>query len=461
MRSRVLVPTLLALSLSPSAVLAQGGDCDLVSTSTSRTQILNAGTPQQMFFIGGGAILRCPDGLSIRSDSAVHVEISNSTEFIGHVVYRDSARVLTAGHVQYLGAGMGQVVARDNVVLTDTRNGSTLRGPFLNYMMKNETRPEDYISLPTGRPVATLIRPSAQDSTKMDTTVMVSNTMEIFGETRFVGRGDVNITRGTVKAFAATAEFMEGTNRMRLVSNARVETEDYTLNADSILSETTEAGEFREVLAEGQARLKSQDLQADAPRIRVQFTDGVVSRLFAIAPDTAAKPRVQAHAVSPDFSLDADSIDVVAPQQKVESVTAVGTAYGVRTTADSAVAAQPELVRHDWVRGDTIIARFTEAPPPPANLPADSARPDRVLEHLDVRARAPGQASSLYRAPDRSNPAAGYTVNYLLARRIQVSLENGEVERVEAEGQIHGLYLRPTGGPPGTTARPGGATSRP
>jgi hypothetical protein len=191
--------------------------------------------------------------------------------------------------------------------------------------------------------------------------------------------------------------------------------------------------------------------------VRIYLEEGEVERLVAVG--VVDDEDMRAVALSADFKLIADSIDALAPAQVLETVTAVGAAFGESLAADSTAPADttatetPELIRHDWVRGDTIIARFTAAPPP--TEPTDTAGPDRVLEQLDAMAGDSQPASSLYRMEDRQ------AVNYLVARRIIVKMLAGQVTTVEADQEVHGLYLRSPGtGAEPTNERTGGANRR-
>lgn len=422
------------------------------------TSSFGVNTPNQVDFLGGGVTLRCDGGTTIRSDSAVNTTINNRLEFIGRVRYADTLRTLTSDYLQYLGQSR-LIIANRNVVLTDLRNGSRLEGPFLSYYLASETRPEEVLQMPQGRPRATLVRPSAADSARQDTTIVDANMIEIIGENRFVGRGDVQIERGELDASGGQVVFREQTNLLTLTTGARIRTEQYTMLGDTIVAAGDSAGgDFRDIESRLGAQLESEDLNVTGHGIHIFLVDGEVDRLTAVG-DTARSVRAVAH--SPDFRLEADSIEAVAPAQVLETVHAFGAAYGERVTTDSAVAAMPELIRNDWVRGDTIIAAFTDAPPP--EEPTDTAGPDRVLERLDAMGGASGPASSLYKMQERNAEPGSYAVNYMVARHIVVVLEGGEVTTVEAEEEVHGVYLRPPGsgradgtggaGPPGTGGR--------
>jgi lipopolysaccharide export system protein LptA len=446
----------LLLCLPALAQAQQRQNCELVRAGTTNT--FNQDSPNQMDFLGGGVRLRCDRGTTIIADSAVRTVLNNRLEFIGSVRYADTTRTLTSEYLQYLGRER-LIVATQNVVLTDIKTGSQMTGPFLSYYLKTETRPEEILQMPQGRPRALLIRraardtlqPAALDTLRRDTTVVDANLIEVIGSNRFVGRGEVEITRGTVRGFGGEVDYAEQVNVLTLKNQARILSEEYTLEGDTIVAEGAEGDQFREITSRGTAKLDSKDMNVTGQGVRIFLEEGEVNRLVALG--VPGDEEVRAVALSEDFKLIADSIDALAPAQVLQTVTAVGSAYGESLSADSAAAEEPELIRNDWVRGDTIVARFTEAPPP--TEPADTAGPDRVLEQLDAMAGEGEPASSLYRMQDRQ------AVNYLVARRIVVKMVAGEVTTVEAEEEVHGIYLRsPGSGAQPTNQRTGGSNRR-
>lgn len=467
--TRSLPALLLLFALLPGSGSAQARECEVFHTGTGTSF-----RDQGMTFLGGGVRFVCPGGVRIRSDSLAHIEFTGLAEFIGNVHYADSLKTLTSAYAQYVGRE-SRISARDNVVLTDLRTGSTIHAPFLDYFQENETRPESMVLIYSGRPHAVLVRKAEaavppDTAAAADTTVVDSDQMQIFGERLFVGRGNVELTRGTMKGYGNEATFDQLGDSLRLAGMARVVTEDYLLSADTIGGLLTEGEQFREVDARRQAKLESDELQAEAPRLRIFFEDGEVQRMVGIGDrpvgDAAAPPPVsgmpaagQARANSADFRLVADSIDALAPGQRLERVVAVGAAFGERTTPDSVAATRPPAAARDWMRGDTIIAMFIT---PPATEP-DTAQ-DPVLDSITT-VGVTDQARSLYAMPDENDPAGRLAYSYLLAHRIHVTLRAGEVATVNAEGKdgqpVHGLYLQPsdsTQAPP--PRRAGGGTRR-
>lgn len=446
-RDRLALFVVVALMVSAPAQAQRRQNCELVYAGTTSSFGIN--TPNQVDFLGGGVTLRCDGGTTIRSDSAVNTSINNRLEFIGNVRYADTLRTLTSDYLQYLGQ-QRLIIANNNVVLTDLRNGSRLEGPFLSYYLETETRPEEILQMPQGRPRATLVR-AAQDTARSDTTVVDANMIEVIGQNRFVARGNVVVQRGEVDAKSDQLVYREQSNELTLTGEAQIESEQYTMVGDTIVALGDSASsEFSDVEARLNAQLLSDELTVNGRIVHVFLAAGQVDSLSAVG-DTAGG-RIRAVASSPDFRLEADSIHAVAPGQVLEAVHAFGAAFGERITPDSLATDRPELIRNDWVRGDTIVAQFADAPP--AEAAADTAGPQRVLERLDASGGANGLASSLYRMQEQGAEPGTYAVNYMVARHIVVMLADGEVTSVQAQDQVHGLYLRPPGSARGPEETP-------
>jgi hypothetical protein len=152
---------------------------------------------------------------------------------------------------------------------------------------------------------------------------------------------------------------------------------------------------------------------------------------------------LRANVVTPEFNLIGDSIDALSPAQKLEQVTAVGRAYGSRQ-ADSTDLKLPPLIRSDWLRGDTIIGFFTEAPDSikARRAPNDSSF-DRVLERL-IASGGEQPATAMYRMREANDTTTDQLqVNYITAKRITARFKDGEVHDVSAEEKVAGVYLQP------------------
>jgi redox-sensing transcriptional repressor len=165
----------------------------------------------------------------------------------------------------------------------------------------------------------------------------------------------------------------------------------------------------------------------------------------------------------------ADSIQADAPLGVVERLTAVGRAYGTRA-ADSLSADLPELIRTDWLRGDTIVGTFLQVEGAVAAADSIAEEGDTARTELETLT-AIGSARSLYRMDSSNDENGAQAVNYLVATRIALRFEGGEVASVETVGPVEGVHLEPvraaraedeaTGEAAPPAAEPQGGTSGP
>ncbi len=183
----------------------------------------------------------------------------------------------------------------------------------------------------------------------------------------------------------------------------------------------------------------------------------------AAAPDTARAPAQDtARADSVAVAAPADSAAAAAPPDSgaalapadstaapvpADSAAAGGT--GADTTEVAAEDDEPaeeeeeaeeiELATDgsaNWARGDTLVAIFERSEAPVAD--SGALAPDPFMRQLLLD----GNASAFYRMVRDSTTSARPSLNYIVARRIQVDFEAGEPTGVEGEHAI-GAYLEP------------------
>lgn len=114
---------------------------------------------------------------------------------------------------------------------------------------------------------------------------------------------------------------------------------------------------------------------------------------------SAVLPPARPRAVAETFELEGDSIDVLAPDEVLERVVAVGSARGESLARDSLNTEDtPEIARSDWVSGDTITAVFQPvAADTSAEAGAEPAAGETSGGYQLDRLVASGEAASLYR----------------------------------------------------------------
>lgn len=434
------------LALLLAAPAAGQGSCTVVDARSARRLAGPGGT--EILFVSGPLEVHCGTDVVIRSDSAHNT--GRELRLIGDVFYQDSTQTLTSSTATYE-RDIGRVTARGDVVVRDRAGPSVVRGTELVYDREMPDRPDVRIvvrgrpraylyedgtpALPAGMEPAPALRIVGDDTIPAALQVDADR-LELQGESRILAHGRVQMIRENIRAFSDAADYDQAAGRMELTASARIEGEGYELFGDRILANLVE-DELERVHSEGNAQLLGEDIDVRAPVIDIALSQGDVERMIAVSHQDG----VQANAVAQDFTLIADSIQVDAPGGEVDMLTAVGDAFGTRHP-DSLSASLPEVIRTDWLRGDTIVGTFVRvAGAEPDSLgrieAGDTARTD--LETLT----ATGNARSLYRMEAAGGRDAGQAVNYLVATRIALRFEGGDVASVETVGPVEGVHLEP------------------
>lgn len=441
-RRAILPPLAVALALLlPHAVQAQ--DCEVVENETF--QLINQGTPQQVTHVTGVAF-RCPGGKLLRAADAWSYEATGIITMTGRVQYSDGQRSLTSDQAQYFKRD-GRLIAMGNAVVRDLKTGSVIRGDRLEYTQASGNR-EAYLQAQPSTPRPSALLVNRDEGRAPDTTRVEADMLELFGENRFRGTGGAIIRRDSLDGYGGIVEYDQRSGVMELLVQARIDATQYDLVGDSIRA-TIQRDTVRDVTARGSAVLTTEEVSVESPSLRLMFDKGQLHRMVAVRTGSrgGVGTRSQPHIRAEQFRLLADSIDVLAPGQQLDRVLAVGTAYGeVLDTLPGIQVDLPELqntLASDWMRGDTVQAFFAVNP----RAATDTTAEERVLERV-ITSGTP--ASSLYRKREAQTAPAGapapppsYSIGYLLARRIEVTMREGEVSEVKASEDVRGKYLQP------------------
>ena len=134
------------------------------------------------------------------------------------------------------------------------------------------------------------------------------------------------------------------------------------------------------------------------------------------------------------------------PGQRLEEVVAVGDARAESAERDSLGAGElPDILRRDWMVGDTIIARFGTPAANDSAAPAEPASPDSTprLETLT----AIGQARSFYRMFSGDTTEVGAedrpALHLVEGEEITIYLDGREVVNMDVVGQTDGWHFEP------------------
>lgn len=470
--------TAICLGLAPGAMpTGAAGQTVCQVVSSERVHAITLFTGTRLVFASRPDV-ECDDGTRIQADSAEVNEGAGVSRFFGNFRFRDPTRSLTSGFAEFYDQ-QDRLLAWENVVLTQTGDGSVMRGDTLEYYRASDFIQEDLLSMRGGRVRSTL---PARAGTGVPYDVE-SDRLVIQGEDRVTATGMVSVVRDSLRAWGDTMTFNPDTDRLRLGGMARIEGETYELTG-GVIDLLVPGDTLREVLAQRNPVLTTEGMVLTAPReIRIDLEAGEIERLVAVGvppgdglpggpglpEDAGPPPRPRAEAE--EFVLVGDSLDVAVPGGVLERVVAIGRARGesIREPASDAEReereALPELLRGEWMEGDTIIAIFVPNEPSPDSLAlllpeiplAEPAAPDsgEARYRLD-RLFALGNARSLYRVTpsDSAEAATGRrALHYVTGREITVILVDGEVNRMEVTDPA-GVHLEPRARRASAPARP-------
>lgn len=443
---------------------AEGGQ-RIIMVAPGIRNIYLSRTPNQQI------VLRCPDrGIRITTDSLESYEGEGRVFFIGNVHYTEPRLAVDSDFLTYYQRDE-RVVANGNVHAR-LPNGSTLVGPVAEYLRATPTtRPVERMNA-SGRPTITLAQRDSAGEPQPPTTV-VANTITTLGDSLVYAGGQVVVTREDVIArgdsMALDSE-REFTRMMRGPSIEGRRERPFRLSG-SIIELTGADRRLRRVLSMGDARAISEDMTLTSDTIDLRVADDLLQRAISWGPS-------RARAFSSTQELIADSIDVSMPGQRVHEVFAVRSA---------AAHGRPDSTRFradtvDWMRGDTIIARFDTASADTATAARDSAPPPRdtlaaprdTTESPRLRElHAMGNARSYYHLAPADTSLDRPAINYVTGREIVIDFQDQRVARVTVVEQASGIYLEPTPvaaatdttrtapAPGSAPARPAASTARP
>jgi len=487
MSSRALCLPLVSLALlfTGREVAGQQSSCDLESSSGVRSAPMN----QVRVIYVSTPRFQCNDGTRIEADSSVTFEATAFTQLFGNVIFRDGQRELFADRAQYF-SNVGRLQAQGSVRMMNLEDGSSLTGEDLVLLQEGDDRAEEDVVMREGRPHARLVPKVASDTTAMEGSPGIpqpdsavpyevdADLIHLVGDRLFQARGRVQVTQGFLQSYGDSLEFQQDIGWLTLFENAHILSQD-TVSGDTMdvqgdtITMDMPGGQIEEIEARGRAQLLAEDVDMRGPTIRLAFVEEELERVFAVRraveedstavtagtdPSAVSGNPAQPQALAEDFVLTGDSIEAAVSAGELERVVATGTARGVSTARDSLnTDATDEVIRTDWIEGDTIIATFQLVSPDPGDPPAadpgdppphgpEGAEPrERQMDLLVAR----GEARSFYRsAPDSAGTGTAtgsdaLDLNYVIGDEVRLFMKDGEVERMEVDNPA-GIYLQPT-----------------
>lgn len=415
---------------------------DLPNTPLTRVQrIVDPITKKAFTYTGGGIVGRCRgQNITITADSAESYEVNDLHILIGNVKYRETKYAIDAQRVTYFRAEE-RLLFQHNVHAVMTQDAATMDGEQLEYFRPVRGLRESPRVVATQRPKLTYVE---KDSAGQDQPpiVVLANTIVGEGDSTFYATGDVRLERTDVLATGDSAMLDGGRRYSRLMKGPVVESkgsQPFTLKG-RVIDMFGAARQVDRVVAIDSASAVSEDFTVVSDTLDLRITDRKLSRAFAFGP-------MGARATTTDRDIIADSLDIIMPDQRIRELRAIGKAFA-ESDPDSARVDSDE---RDWIRGDTLIARFDSIAPTDTTQP-----PIRDLY-------ASGEASAYYQVPVDSAARSRPGINYVTGRVIRLTFKDREVEAVTVTDKASGIYLEPlrtdsASRRPGATRPPAGPT---
>lgn len=381
------------------------------------------------YFAGGGVRLFC-QGTAVRmeSDSVAAFNGGDVTYFIGNVRFRDSTMTLDADRGTWYQAG-ARWEARGNVFTRNLENGSTLRGPHLDYFRATPGVRDVAEMYAIGRP---RIEYATTDSSgaSSEPYVIVADRVRLSGGNRMWAGGTVTIDRSDFAGRSDSLWLDSGAMGQGALIGSRPEIEGtgenpYRLEGERIDLGLTD-GSLDLVVALDSAHAVNDDWDLVGDTIAVHLEEDSPDRIDAWG--THIRPL----ATSAQYTILADSVALRFPGGTLSGLDAVGDAK-LETARDS-LTGDP-----DWIAGDTVTATFV------ASDSTDDGAP--ALERLVATSRA--RSFRQIRQPEE--PTAPPALNYVRGDVIIITMKlppfDG-VDRVDVRGQVEGVQLEPESGRP-------------
>jgi hypothetical protein len=421
------VLALLAVGLPLHAQARPGprGGCVFSLDHVGGTGIQRVFGADTNYYAGGGVRLSCA-GTPVRmtSDSLTFYGRGRNTTviFTGHVKYRDSTITMDADQGTYFKTGE-RWEARGNVVTENLDNGSTLRGPSLDYYRVMPGQRDTLELYAIGRPTIWSV-PRDSAGGRGEAYIVVADRVRMKGNERMWGGGKVTIDRSDFAARADSLFLDNGPAGEGLLLGSPVMRgqgrDSFELTGRRI-NLTLERQAITYVMAVGHGHAVSRDLDLVADTIGLDLEAQQLVQTLAWG--DSLKPR----GLTADYEIRGDSLAFDTPARRLSEVRAF-----IRGWVGGAVDSVSR--ERDWMSGDTVVARFVQW---------DSAGTPRTsLSTLS----ASGSAHSFYRVSDAGRNAGLPSINYARGDQITVHMKaegRRGVERVDLRGRVDGLNLEP------------------
>jgi hypothetical protein len=346
----------------------------------------------------------------------------NVVQFIGRVKYRDSTLTMDADRGTYH-KNRERWEARGNVTTQNLSTGSTLTGPSLDYLRAVKGVRDTLEMYATGRPRIQYF-PTDSGGKAAEPYVIVGDRVRFKGDDRIFAGGKATVDRSDFSSRSDSLRLDTGAGSDGALVGGRPVLRGLGADSFSITGNRIDLKldqrDLTYLLAKGNSRAISKEWDLVADTIALDVNQRKLEQTLAWGKN------VRPSATSPSYAMKADSLALDTPGQKLQEVRGFGKAWLGGTVYE------PTKER-DWMRGDTIVARFASR---------DSAGTQRAaLSRIDAHKGA----QSYHIEPNKQAPARP-SINYARGDAITVTMKDsvvggGGVDRVDIRGQVDGIQL--------------------
>jgi hypothetical protein len=394
-------------------------------------------------FFGGDVRYRCR-GQNVRmwTDSVASFQ-GQVVYFIGNFRFEDEQSRVTSDFGTYYEANE-RWEARGNVVYTDKLDGSTLRGPMVDYFrgIRGTARTEREI-FAAQRPTLTV---AVRDTLNRpeEPYLVVADRIRMKGDTEMWAGGRVTIDRSDLTGRSDSLALDTGDRGLGMMigqaSIVRPAADSFRLSGQQI-DLALEQKQLTYITGRDSAMLTGRDLDLDASTIGLDLEAQKVIQTLAWGRGSG-RPVARAD----EYEIRADSLAIDTPDERLRELRAFRQAW---------VGFKPDTLGgdRDYVAGDTVTAAFASDSAAAGGKPA--------LRTLDSR----GKALMFYRTPAAAGSGGRSSMNYSRADRIVLTttgIDSLKVQKVQLFGTVDGIQLNPEPVRPDTARRDTtGAVRRP
>ena len=408
-------------ALAPPALAAQSGRCTFQIDNVDRQGSVVETPGGTNYFAGGNVRLSCRGTRITMSSDSVAAYGGNVVQFIGRVKYRDSTLTMDADRGTYYKNGE-RWEARGRVTTENLTNGSTLTGPSLDYFRVVKGVRDTMEMYATGRPTIKYVPGDSAGGQPAEPYQIVADRVRFKGNDRIWAGGKVTIDRSD---FAGRGDSLrldtgkggDGTLLGSKPSLRGVGADSFNITGTRI-DLTLERRELTFLVAKGDAHAVSRDWDLVADTIALDINAKKLEQTFAWG------DKIRPSAKSPAYAMTADSLALDTPGQRLREVRGFGKAWLGGTVHLGGK-------ERDWMRGDTVVARFGTA---------DSAGTSRaLLTRIEAR-----KAAQSYHVDTNTRVPSRPSINYARGDVIVVTMKEGAtrgVDRVDIRGKVDGIQL--------------------